>query len=113
MKQEFAFAGIALVMIAGCAKRPDAIIPVDVPLATYQGLDCAQIKAEGAAENRRFADLAKIQNETATGDAVGVFLIGLPMGSAVGGDKEGSIAISKGRIQALESVRISKQCPTG
>jgi len=37
------------------------------------------------------------------GDAVGVFLIGVPVSSLSGSDKEGLIATSKGKVTALET----------
>jgi hypothetical protein len=101
---------VVLVALAGCAKRPDAIVPVDIPMAAYQNLNCRGIAAEIIAENEKLAALSKAQNSAATGDAVGVFLIGVPMSSVTGGDKEGSIAVSKGKVQALQNASLAKGC---
>ena len=38
-----------------------------------------------------------------TGDAVGVFLVGVPISSVTGGNKEGQIAASKGKVDALQA----------
>ena len=47
-----------------------------------QDLDCKRIAGEELiAENEKLAALSKAQNSAATGDAVGVFLIGVPMSS--------------------------------
>jgi hypothetical protein len=55
------------------------------------------------AEQQTLASLSAAQQSAVTGDAVGVFLIGVPMSSLSGGDKEGAIAASKGKILALEA----------
>jgi hypothetical protein len=46
--------------------------------------------------------LVNSQNNAATGDAVGVFLVLLPVGSIFGADKEGELAQAKGEVLALE-----------
>lgn len=38
--------------------------------------------------------------QAATSDAVGVFFVGVPVGSLTGADKDGQIAVSKGKVQA-------------
>ncbi|MDZ7937953.1 MAG: hypothetical protein U5M53_06590, partial [Rhodoferax sp.] len=89
-------AAAALAALSSCAKRPDAIVPVDIPMAVYQGQSCQQLGNELIKEQQNLAAVSKAQNEAATGDAVGVFLIGVPMSSAVGGDKEGQGGRRKG-----------------
>ena len=46
--------------------------------------------------------LTKSQNNAATGDAVGVFLVLLPVGSIFGADVEGELAQAKGEVMALQ-----------
>ncbi|CAN7516579.1 hypothetical protein [Brucella pseudogrignonensis] len=93
-----------------CAKRPDAIVPVDIPMAAYTNLSCQALASELVKERSTLASLSKQQNEAATGDAVGVFLIGVPASSTLGGDKEGQVAVSKGKVNAIESAAKSKGC---
>ncbi|AZO44346.1 hypothetical protein EJ076_26225 [Mesorhizobium sp. M7D.F.Ca.US.005.01.1.1] len=71
--------------LAGCATPPDKIsgIPNSGP--------CTQ------ADRQRLAVISNQQNKAATGDALGVFLIGVPVASMSGGDHEAEIAILKGR----------------
>ena len=47
--------------------------------------------------------LSAAQKKAVSGDAFGVFLIGVPVSSLNDKDKEGAIATSKGKILALES----------
>jgi hypothetical protein len=90
--------------VASCAKRPDAIVPVDIPMAAFSNQGC-----EGLAQDN-LASLSKQQNQAATGDAFGVFLLGVPASSALGGDKEGQVAVSKGKVNAIENTMKSKGC---
>ncbi|MBP1886453.1 hypothetical protein [Sinorhizobium mexicanum] len=95
---------------ASCAKRPDAIVPVDIPMAAYSNQSCEGLAQELLKEQANLAAVSKQQNQAATGDAVGVFLVGVPMSSTFGGDKEGQVAVSKGKVNAIESSLKSKGC---
>lgn len=48
--------------------------------------------------------------EAATGDAFGVFLVGVPLSSKFSGEKEGQVAISRVRVQAIQSSIKAKGC---
>ncbi|ESZ46288.1 hypothetical protein X730_18695 [Mesorhizobium sp. L103C565B0] len=71
--------------LAGCATPPDKIagVPNSGPCT--------------AADRQRLAVISNQQNKSASGDALGVFLIGVPLASMSGGDHEAEIAILKGR----------------
>ena len=99
-----------LAALASCAKRPDAIVPVDIPMAAYSGQSCAQLSRDLIKEQENLAAVSKAQNQAATGDAVGVFLIGVPMSSTVGGDKEGQVAVAKGKVLSIENSIKAKGC---
>jgi hypothetical protein len=101
-----------LLAATSCAKRPDAIVPADIPMAAYTGSACPVLATELVKEQENLAALSKAQNQAATGDAVGVFLIGVPASSTFGGDKEGQVAVSKGKVQAIQSAMRSKNCPS-
>lgn len=96
--------------VTGCAKRPDAIVPVDIPMAAYSNLDCGSLRKELAVEQAKLSAVSKQQHDAATGDAVGVFLVGLPMSSTFGGDKEGEVAVAKGKVVSIENVMKAKAC---
>ena len=101
-----------ILTLAACAKRPDAITAISIPIAAYQNLDCTQLANELIVENEQLAALSISQNKAATADAVGVFLVGVPAGSVTGNDKEGQIAVSKGKIISIESASKAKGCDT-
>ena len=71
--------------LSACATPPGRIKPI------ASSAPCS------AADRTRLADISKVQASTATNDALGVFLIGLPVGSMGGGDHEAEIATLKGR----------------
>ncbi|EJK82897.1 hypothetical protein G6M87_03905 [Rhizobium rhizogenes] len=103
-------AAIVLLPLAACAKRPDAIVPTDIPMAAYSNLNCPELTTELLKEQNNLASLSKQQNSAATGDAVGVFLIGVPASSLTGGDKEGVISVSKGKVLAIQNTMKAKGC---
>jgi len=109
MHKKLVMLAIALA-VTGCAKRPDAIVPVDIPMAAYTNSSCQTLAQDMIKEQQALAAVSKQQNDAATGDAFGVFLIGVPMSSTFGGDKEGQVAVSKGKINAIEAAMRSKGC---
>ncbi|MCL6708616.1 hypothetical protein M8R20_16605 [Pseudomonas sp. R2.Fl] len=111
LKIAFVAAACAAVL-SGCAKRPDAIVPTDIPMAAYTNLTCEQLAQEQVKEQTNLAAVSKAQNDAATGDAFGVFLVGVPMSSTFGGDKEGQVAVAKGKVQAIDSAVSAKNCNT-
>jgi hypothetical protein len=88
--------------IAGCASRADSIAPTAIPSANYKGLECEETKVALEQKRAKKYALTNQQNNAATGDAVGVFFILLPLGSIFGADKEGELAQAKGEVLALE-----------
>jgi hypothetical protein len=50
-------------------------------------------------EQTALSAISKARNDAATGDAFGVFLIGVPMSSTFGGDKEGQFPSQRGRFR--------------
>ncbi|MGF9566077.1 hypothetical protein AAIH70_21445 [Neorhizobium sp. BT27B] len=109
MQKKFVMLALALA-VTGCAKRPDAIVPVDIPMQAYTNGSCDTLAQEMIKEREALAAVSKQQNDAATGDAFGVFLTGVPMSSTFGGDKEGHVAVSKGKINAIEAAMRSKGC---
>jgi len=92
----------AALSLAACAKSPDSIAPVSMGNA-YAGVPCQQAAADLRAERVALAELEGKQRDAVAGDAVGVFLIGMPVSSLTGGNVEGQIAASKGKAMALEA----------
>ena len=71
---------------------------------------CDQLRKELSREKEVLKSVSKSQSRAATADAVGVFLVLVPAGSVFGGDKPGDVAVSKGKVLAMESELLSKSC---
>ena len=97
-----------LALAAGCAKGPDAIAPVSMGNA-FQSTSCSTARTMLSEERQVLAALETKQRSAVAGDAVGVFLIGVPVSSLSGNDVSGGIAASKGKVLALET-RLQTGC---
>ena len=94
--------GIASIALSACAPSPSSIQAVPMGNA-YAGIACQQAEIDRAAEQRNLDTLTKAQNGAVAGDAIGVFLIGVPMSSLTGGNKAGDIGAAKGKLLALDA----------
>lgn len=101
---------LALALVAGCAKQPEAVAALNVSSKTYSGLSCSQLSAEAVTAKQRIAALSAKQKSAATGDAMGVFLLGLPVSSMSGNDSETALAYAKGQADAIDRVRVQRGC---
>lgn len=110
MRRTIYLASLAMLVTAGCAKNPDAIAAISMPVNAYSGLTCGQLESEFQRSNSALQSRSAEQRSAATGDAVGVFLIGVPMSSLTGGDKEGLIAQHKGEVLAIQASQRQNGC---
>lgn len=101
---------VLVVSIAACAKSPDKIAAVDVGGDAYSRHSCAQLASDKLKIEQDLANLSAKQKSAASGDAVGVLLLGLPLSSMSGNDQEALIAVAKGKIQAIEKQQLTKRC---
>lgn len=102
MKRFLVTAGV-LPLIAACAQSPESIAPAAMPGGMYSHLSCADARTEYRALATQRAALESSQRAAVAGDAIGVFLIGVPTSSLAGGDKAGDLATVKGQQIALEA----------
>lgn len=100
----------ALALVSACAKQPDQISAADVGPTAYSDYSCDKLDAEHLSISQKLDSLSADQKSAATGDAWGVFLLGLPLSSMSGNDRETAIAIAKGRLQAIDRARQAKGC---
>jgi hypothetical protein len=108
--QRLIILSLAVLIVTGCARRPDAIAPAAIPLEAYTTQSCDELASLLIAERQTLSVLEAQQNSAATGDAFGVFLVGVPISSLAGGDQEGNIAVSKGKVEAMEAARLRNRC---
>lgn len=99
-----------LVALCSCAKQPENIAAADIGTNAYRGFSCSQMSEAKLKYGQALANLSSQQKDAAAGDAIGVFLIGLPLSSISGNDRETQIAVTKGHIQAIELEMARKNC---
>ena len=109
MNTKLGIATLVIIFSVGCASRPDAIAPVSVSALEYASLTCEETKQTLLVERAKLSAVSKDQNMTANTDLLGVLMLGLPVGKILGADVEGEVALSKGKVQALERA-ISLNC---
>ena len=90
-----------IVAASACTPRASAVAPVSMTGA-FDNLSCSKAKTQLNAERAKLASLEQRQNSAATGDAIGVFLILVPVSKLTGGDVAGELGTSKGTVLALE-----------
>jgi hypothetical protein len=103
-------AGLAVVALCACAKRPESIAPAYVSHLQYESLSCRQIAEERARVDAAYVQAAQAQNDAATGDAWGVFLIGMPTSTLSGSNIAAQVAHLKGQQEALHQASLRKNC---
>ncbi len=89
-----------LSIVSACAQQPASIAPVSMG-DTYSNVSCSKAAELYKQEAAKVPSLVAAQKQAVTGDALGVFLIGVPMSSLTGGDLEGEIAATKGKLISL------------
>ncbi|MFU0507384.1 hypothetical protein [Pseudaminobacter sp. NGMCC 1.201702] len=110
MKTKLIAAAFVASVLVGCAKNPESITPMAMPVNAYSGLNCGQLTAEHQRSAAALTAVEAQQRQAVTGDAVGVFLIGVPMSSLTGADKEGMVAQHKGELIAIKAAQRSAKC---
>ena len=93
---------LAVAALGGCATRANGVAPLAISSSEYSHLTCDDARAQLAVARDRENALTRRQNNAATADAVGVFLLFVPAGSVFGGDVAGELAQAKGEVMALE-----------
>ena len=97
-------------LLAACAQQPDKISAIEVSGDPYRGFSCKKLKAEHLKISQELESASADQKRAANGDAWGVFLLGLPVSSMSGADKEAAIAVAKGRLNELDNKMLERNC---
>ena len=93
---------VCLVALTACAKRPDSIDAFQMDGAQYKALSCKKLAQTKSKTQSQLDSMSAKQNSAATKGAWGVFFIGIPASSMMGGDREAAISVAKGQIDAIE-----------
>ena len=107
-----AVAATAMVSLVACANRPESISASFVSHERYVHLECTDLARRMAEARAEVDKFSKLQDEKANGDAVGVFLLGIPF-SKLTGDHEADVARAKGHVEAIETAQVLNKCMDG
>lgn len=114
MRESFCLA-TACFVLAGCASSSSEIRPKYISPLQYQHLTCQQIGAEAQRVSARASEVAGVQDQKSTDDAVatGVGLVLFwPTLFFIKGDGQTAAELGrlKGEFDALEQISIQKDC---
>jgi len=101
---------LGVIVLSACAKQPEQRAAADIGEAGCESWSCRQLTSESTSVSANLENLSAKQRSAASGDSVGVFLLGLPLSSMSGNDQETNIAVAKGQLQAVEQVMVDKNC---
>lgn len=100
----------AILLISACAKSPDNIPAVNLGTSQYADVSCSTLKKNEITLRQNLEAQSASQKSAQAGDAWGVFLLGLPVSSMAGADRETDIAVTKGKLNAIEQQKLAKHC---
>jgi hypothetical protein len=103
----------AMLLAAGCAKRPEDIMASPVAADSYMQMQCPQLSTLKLQKEAELAQLEKEQKATADHDAAAMAVIHVPIGSMSGKDREADVARAKGEVQAINSAYQARNCAAG
>ena len=96
--------------LVACAQSPEKIAAVKIEDSTYAAQSCRTLAQHELQQTQLLNALSASQKKAASGDAWGVFLLGLPISSMSGSDKETEIAVTKGRLDTIDRQQAAKGC---
>lgn len=99
-----------VLLLTACAKPPEDISAVAVPVDPYLRKTCVELAALHVERRRTLIDLEARQRATVQEDRDAMWAVHVPVGSIRGGDKEGEVASTKGELRAIASARRAGAC---
>ena len=109
MRKMLLASSLGLLILSGCANRPESISASYVSHEKYSDLGCEKLATYLVDARQKLKSFSDKQDTKANVDAGGVFLALIPV-SALTGDYEGDVARWKGEVQAIETAEIKSKC---
>lgn len=100
----------AIATASACSPRPENIEAADIGQGAYSAMNCGQLSERQLHYNQQLTNLSAAQNRAASGDAWGVFLLGLPVSRMSGGDKATEISVTRGHLNEIAREMQRKNC---
>jgi len=105
-----ALMALGTLFIVGCAQQPENTPAADIGQGAYRSANCAQLSDAELRYNQQLENLSASQRQAASGDAMGVFLLGLPISSMSGNDRATEIAVTRGHLQEIDREQARRNC---
>ncbi len=109
MFKNVVFALILSYLLIGCAKRPESISASYVAYEKYMNQSCNALMSNLSEARFQLNQVSIEQNTKSNLDVFTVFLTLIPQ-SSIFGDKAGSVANLKGKVEAIETALVIKKC---
>ena len=112
MKRQFFRAVLCgcAVLVSACAKQPEAVAPAHFDHRPMMQFSCASLRQKEQEGMVAVESFSAKQKAAADNDALGVFLLGLPLASMSGNDPETQLSIAKGQLNAVRLAKAEKGC---
>ncbi len=108
--KKYTLAMAVIILMAGCATKPENISPAYVSELTYASLTCEQLRQEQDRLVNALSLAADAQRKARSGDTVGVIFLGLPVSSLSGSNVATEIARLKGELEAIRRAARTAGC---
>lgn len=102
-------AAASLLVVSGCANRPESIHAEYVSHERFAGLSCQELATRLGEAQARLQAASRRQDNAANADAATVFLVAIPV-SKLAGDHEAEVAHLKGEVEAIETAQVRGKC---
>jgi hypothetical protein len=103
------FIAAAIVVLAGCATRPESIPASYISHEKYMDSDCTKLSTQMSDARAQLAKFSDMQNSKANVDAATVFFVLIPA-SKLSGDSAADVAKWKGEVEAVETAQAKQKC---
>lgn len=110
MKIQLIAVSALVLVVSACSPRPENIEAADIGQGAYNSMSCRQLSERQLHYNQELTNLSAAQNRAASGDAWGVFLLGLPVSRMSGGDKATEISVTRGHLNEIAREMQRKNC---
>jgi len=107
--KKIALALLPIIILSGCATRPESISASFVSHEKYIANDCMQLATNMADARADLQKYSSMQDTKANLDAATVFFVLIPA-SKLSGDHAGDVAKYKGEVEAIETAQIKNGC---
>ncbi|GBQ64854.1 hypothetical protein AA103196_0989 [Ameyamaea chiangmaiensis NBRC 103196] len=110
MRKQLTTLGFVATLTA-CASSPEHIQPTYVADTAYASQSCSELGQSEVRETDMLTALSDKQHRAHKTDTWGVIALGVPLSELSGSDVSRTLALEKGKMDAIHRVEAEKSCP--